>query len=70
MRTNIVENKRLLTAEEIAHILKVALNTVHNRDWQKRTGCPMIKIGKRIYALEATFWKWVHERGMLYAEAK
>ncbi len=58
------ENWRLLTSEEIAAILKISLNTVHNRNWQKKNACPLIKIGKRSYAIESVFWKWVTERGM------
>ena len=62
-------NAKLLTTEEIAEILKVSLNTVQNRGWQKRSGCPMFKVGKRIYTLEATFWKWVTEKRMLNERA-
>lgn len=58
-------NERLLTTEEMAAILKIAVNTVHSRVWQKRNGCPLIKIGKRSYAVETTFWKWVGERGLI-----
>lgn len=58
-------DKRLLTPEDIAAILKISLNTVHNKAWQRRNGCPLIKIGKRIYSLESVFWKWVNERGMI-----
>ncbi len=57
-------DRRLVSAEEIATILNISLNTVHNREWQKRNSCPLIKMGKRKYALEATFWKWVNEKGM------
>ena len=55
---------RLLTTEEIAEILKVSLNTVQTRNWRKRNGCPLFRIGKRTYAVETTFWKWVYEKGM------
>ena len=55
---------RLLTTEEISEILKVSLNTVQKRDWRKQNGCPLFRIGKRTYALETTFWEWVHEKGM------
>jgi len=58
-------NQRLLTTDEIAERLKVSLNTVQNRRWQKRSGCPLFKVGKRIYTLETTFWKWVADKGML-----
>ena len=55
---------RLLTTEEISEILKVSLNTVQKRDWRKQNGCPLFRIGKRSYALEAAFWEWVQEKGM------
>ncbi len=54
---------RLLTSEEIAALLRISLNTVHNRNWQKRNQCPLIKIGKRTYAVETVFWRWINERG-------
>jgi DNA-binding transcriptional regulator YhcF (GntR family) len=62
-------NEQLLTAEEIAAILKVSLNTVHNRKWQLSHGCPIIKIGKRTYAVASIFWEWVKERGMVNEKA-
>jgi len=55
---------KLLTTEEIAAILKVSLNTVQNREWRERNGCPLFRIGKRTYALEATFWRWINDKGM------
>ena len=58
------DDARLLTTEEIATILKVSLNTVQNREWRKRNGCPLFRIGKRTYAVEATFWRWINNRGM------
>ena len=59
------ENDRLLATKEIAAILKVTLNTVQNRGWRKRNGCPLFRIGRRTYALETRFWKWVNEKGMI-----
>jgi len=55
---------QLLTAQEIAGVLKISLNTVHSREWKQRNGCPLIKIGKRTYVLEAAFWQWVDKKGM------
>lgn len=60
------DDARLLTTEEIAAILKVSLNTVQNRGWRKRNGCPLFRIGKRTYALKAIFWRWIGERGMIH----
>ena len=59
------DNDRLLATKEIATILKVTLNTVKNRKWRKRNGCPLFRIGRRTYALETRFWKWVNEKGMI-----
>ena len=57
-------SEQLLTAEEIAAILKVSLGTVRKLQWRRRNGCPLFRIGKRTYALETRFWKWVTNRGM------
>ena len=62
------DDARLLTTEEISGILKVSLNTVQNRVWRKRNGCPLFKIGKRTYVFKAVFWNWVHEKGMIANE--
>jgi hypothetical protein len=50
--------EEVLTVEEIAEILHIKPNTIHSRSWQKRTGCPLKKIGKRLYAIAEEFWKW------------
>jgi len=49
----------VLTVEEIASILGVSRNTIQRKSWQYRTGCPMRKIGKRLYALATEFYKWM-----------
>ena len=63
-------NGRLLTTDEIAGILKVSLNTVQSREWREKNGCPIFRIGKRTYALETTFWRWVNSKGMRTDVAK
>jgi len=50
----------LLTVEEIAEILKIKPNTIHNKKWQKRTGCPLNRIGKRLYSPHDDFYRWTH----------
>lgn len=50
-------NRRILTVEEVAEILKIKRNTVHNKKWQERTGCSFDKVGKRNYIEEDKFWK-------------
>ena len=49
----------ILTVEEISEILGVSRNTIQRKSWRDRTGCPLRKIGKRLYALAAEFYKWM-----------
>jgi len=51
-------DKNVLTVSEIAEILQIKQNTIHSRKWQQKTGCPLKKIGKRVYVLTDDFWKW------------
>lgn len=50
---------QLLTVDEISGILKITPNTIHNKKWQVRTGCPIRKVGKKIYVLHDEFWGWL-----------
>jgi hypothetical protein len=56
-----MEIQDLLTVPQIAAILKIKENTIHGRRWQKLSGCPLVKIGKRLYAIAAEFWKWFED---------
>ena len=49
----------ILTVEQIAEILGVSRNTIQRKSWRDRTGCPVRKIGKRLYALGSEFHKWI-----------
>jgi len=49
----------ILTVEKVSEILGISRNTVQRRDWRDRTGCPLRKIGKRLYVLDAEFARWV-----------
>lgn len=49
----------ILTVEQIADILGVSRNTIQRRSWRDRTGCPLRKVGKRLYMLDAEFHKWM-----------
>ncbi len=50
--------KEVLKVEDIAQILGIEENTIHSRRWQEKSGCPLIKIGKRLYAIASEFWRW------------
>jgi hypothetical protein len=50
--------KEVLTVEDIAKILGIEENTIHSRRWQGKSNCPLIKIGKRLYAIAGEFWRW------------
>jgi hypothetical protein len=60
-----MQQETLLTVEEIAHILKINRNTIQSKRWQQQTGCPLIKLGKRLYVVAAEFWKWFHTHRMI-----
>ncbi len=49
----------ILTVEQISEILGISRNTIQRRLWRERTGCPLRKIGKRLYVLAAEFYKWM-----------
>ncbi len=49
----------LLTAEQVAEILHISPNTVQRKAWRERTGCPLRKKGKRLYALVKEFYAWM-----------
>ncbi len=49
---------RILLVEDISAFLKVRPGTIHSREWQKRSGCPLIKHGRRLYAFEKAFMEW------------
>lgn len=48
----------VLTVEEVSKILRIARNTIQGRRWQKRSGCPLFKKGKRLYVETPKFWEW------------
>jgi hypothetical protein len=53
-----MEKEEVLTVEQIAEILRITRNTVQSTRWKQRSRCPLLKRGKRLYAISADFWKW------------
>ena len=49
----------VLTVEQVSEVLGVSRNTIQRRDWREKTGCPLRKIGKRLYILVDEFHKWM-----------
>lgn len=56
----------VLMVEDIAKILRIATNTIHSRRWQEKSGCPLFKKGKRLYAFAPEFWKWFRKDVRFY----
>lgn len=54
--------KDVLMVEDIAEILGIDRNTIHSRRWQQKSGCPLIKIGKRLYSVNNEFRRWLESR--------
>jgi len=46
-------------SEEMAQRLNVSMGTLHKRDFQRRIGLPVRKIGKRLFCPEPVFDQWV-----------
>lgn len=51
-------NKEIFLVEDIAEILHIKPNTIHSKRWQNKSGCPLIKKGKRLMLMKDDFWKW------------
>jgi hypothetical protein len=55
-------DNRTLTVEEMARILHIRPTTMHSKRWQKRTGCPLIKVSKRLISEEDMFNRWLKDK--------
>ena len=51
----------ILTVEQISEILGISKNTIQRRNWRDKTGCPMRKIGKRLYVFVSEFSRWAKD---------
>lgn len=51
----------VLIVEQIAEILGVNPNTIQRKNWRKNTGCPLVKRGRRLYALKDAFYRWMEK---------
>jgi hypothetical protein len=49
----------ILTVEQVSSILGIHRNTIQRKDWRRQTGCPLRKIGKRLYCHASDFQKWI-----------
>jgi excisionase family DNA binding protein len=49
----------VLTVEQVSEILGVSKNTIQRKVWRDKTGCPLRKIGKRLYVLANEFHNWL-----------
>lgn len=46
------------TAEEIASILGIKVETLYDGRWRQQSGCPLFRQGKRLFAMKKEFDKW------------
>ena len=51
-------SKEILSVEDVARILHLKPNTIHSKRWKERSGCPLVKHGKRLLVNTADFWRW------------
>jgi len=62
-----MDSSEVLMVEDIAKILRIAENTIQSRRWQKKSGCPLFKRGKRLYVFGAEFRKWLKTGNGIYS---
>ena len=48
----------IMTVEQIADVLRISKNTIQRKSWREKTGCPLRKKGKRLYAMVEEFNNW------------
>ena len=58
----------LLSLNEVAEILGLARNTLHNKKTRDRLGLPFIKIGKYLGMWKSALMKWIQSREICYAK--
>jgi len=52
----------ILFSEDVAAALGVNINTIQNKKWREKTGCPLEKKGKRLYTTKKLFDAWMKRR--------
>jgi len=63
-QSNVVPHA-LLTVEQMAEILGIKPQTMQGKKWQIKTGCPLRKIGRRLYCITSEFNDWVEDYAKL-----
>jgi hypothetical protein len=51
-------NEEVLLVEDIAKVLHLQPNTIHSKRWKERSGCPLVKHGRRLFVSAQEFWNW------------
>ena len=58
----------LMTAQEVADILGIAVPTLYDNRHRERMGIPFFKVGKKLFVYRSQFDKW-YKNAMLEAVA-
>ena len=48
-----------MTINEISQILNISINTLQRKTWRKRTGCPLIKMGRCLISFRPMLNDWL-----------
>ena len=49
----------VLTVEGVAELLQITINTIQRKSWREKTGCPLRKKGRRLYAIRSEITNWI-----------
>lgn len=50
------------TAQEIASILGIKVETLYDSRWRQQSGCPLFRQGKRLFVVRKDFDEWYKGR--------
>ena len=54
-----MDKNDMIFGDEIAEILGMEKNSIQRKCWRKKTGCPIRKVGKKIFSFRDEFEAWL-----------
>jgi hypothetical protein len=61
----VVVTLKIITLNQMSEILMIKPATMHSKKWQKKSGCPLRKVGRKLFAMEQEFNDWLSDERKL-----
>ena len=52
----------IITVREIAEILSIKVATLYDYRWREKSGCPLFRQGRKLFAYRERFNEWYRQR--------